>query len=357
MSRFAYRLGILLSLGGLIALHAPAALAAAVRLEETVLDDGGIAVSLHYMQDDGEDPAGLQFDLQYDNHAYALSEVVEGNVALDAGKDVVYSEPYGDTARVMVLGFGPENLGEGVVATLYFYPVDNADTQALVPRLDNLVASDAQGGTVDLALFEDASQEPKELDPEADGADAPATTDAAEAIASPDATASTVSGAGIHELTGNTRQKTVNLSGKKTRSTRQRFDSGHYPTSRGNSVMKPRRQRPGDAPLPRNTFSRRPDGAPRNVTTTGGRFGPEPAGTTGRSGEWPSSNAIRVASLMPDPSPGMSNNRQPLDLPPAVTLLPRQMGNRPDMQVFQFLLAALAFAAIFGIRRLFFPAG
>lgn len=153
------RAGLVLALG--IAVAVCGAYGAQIALGLPIATtDGGYAVPVAVTPDAQESVAAVQFDVQFDASQYTFATAVAGDVALQAGKDALFSEPASGVVRVIVAGLNQQTVGAGDVATLYFQSAGKAnDSDAFA--LSQVVVSDPLGGkneaSVSASTEEDSS--------------------------------------------------------------------------------------------------------------------------------------------------------------------------------------------------------
>lgn len=116
---------------------------------------------------DGEETvSGVQFDLNFDPTQFELVEISAGNVATDAGKQVVFSETIPGQGRVLVTGFNNNSMADGQIATVTLRPLTPAAAQYDI-ALEQALATDPDGNNVpldyaDLFQYPPAAPEPTE---------------------------------------------------------------------------------------------------------------------------------------------------------------------------------------------------
>lgn len=111
---------IVAALAGVTALIATAAVVTTAPTQY----DGGYEVVPVWLSSSGYDTvSGLQFEFAFDQDAYEFTDVLAGETAVDAGKDVAFAEGVGGTVRVLVMGFNQDPIGDGIAAYIYLKPI------------------------------------------------------------------------------------------------------------------------------------------------------------------------------------------------------------------------------------------
>jgi len=103
---------------------APPATAALIAFDEALMANGYLTIPVTVYGGENEDVAALQFDMRFDGARFALVEVQTGPAAADAGKHALYSDVFGDGARVMVTGLNQAVIPDGEVARIVLAPLD-----------------------------------------------------------------------------------------------------------------------------------------------------------------------------------------------------------------------------------------
>lgn len=127
---------------------------------------GDLRIPVMLYGDGEETVSGIEFDLNFDPAQFELVEITAGNVATDAGKQVVFSETLPGQGRVLVTGFNNVSMADGQIATLTLRPLTSTSAQSDI-ALDRALATDPDGNNVpidyaDLFQYPPAAPEPVE---------------------------------------------------------------------------------------------------------------------------------------------------------------------------------------------------
>lgn len=136
-------------------------LAATLSTSHSTNSGGLIAVTVLLRPGAGESIAGAQFNVQIDLGRYEVHEVITGDAAASAGKEVAVGA-HGDALTILVAGFNQHAMSEGALATIYLAPV--GEPSAAWPSIEAAVLSDPFGKQVPVTV----APEPKTVDPPAD---------------------------------------------------------------------------------------------------------------------------------------------------------------------------------------------
>lgn len=128
-------------------LYACATFGAVITLEPANPSGGQVSAPVSVAAEPNDDVAGVQFDLIFDPSQYALVDVLMGDSAANAGKDVVFTDAFEGLARVIVVGMNQEVMPDGVVATVVLESL-NGDTASNAVDIDSVVVSDPFGNRV-----------------------------------------------------------------------------------------------------------------------------------------------------------------------------------------------------------------
>lgn len=136
--------------------------------------EGLIAVPIHIAPEEGDQMAGLQFDLDYDGASMYIAGIEAGISAEQAAKDIVFSPMDENTIRVVVAGINQNTLEEGVVAMVYVQHLDDGAAGPAM-ELDAIVVSDPIGNAIEssyenLTVEEVADEESQSSDLVSDSA-------------------------------------------------------------------------------------------------------------------------------------------------------------------------------------------
>lgn len=124
--------------------------AAVVVLQSPEISGGLVAIPVYLVPQDGDQTASLQFDFDFDFTSVAVASIETGASAVQAAKDVMFSQMADGTVRVIVAGMNQDVLGEGVVATVYLERIDRSEANPAV-ELDSIVLSDPVGNAIETA--------------------------------------------------------------------------------------------------------------------------------------------------------------------------------------------------------------
>lgn len=108
---------------------------------------GELRIPVMLYGDSEEYVSGLQFDLDYDPTQFELVSVSAGNVATEAGKEVILSETVSGRGRVLITGFNDNGMTDGQVATVTLRPLTGDSPQHDI-TLGHVLASDPDGNRV-----------------------------------------------------------------------------------------------------------------------------------------------------------------------------------------------------------------
>ena len=107
--------------------------------------DTDVSVPVSLCSAPGEEVAGAQFDIVFDDTILSLPDVVAGPAASDAVKYVYSSEFEPGMVRVIVMGLNQTTIADGVVARALFTVADEAPVGAQYLSLTRVLLSDPYG--------------------------------------------------------------------------------------------------------------------------------------------------------------------------------------------------------------------
>ena len=142
------------------------AVAAVITLDPALIADDAITVPV-VLYGEGNDPvSGIQFDVRFDDEAFALVGVETGDAAASADKVAVYNDAISGVTRVLIAGMNQTSIPDGLVANVILAPIDGADaSQPFI--IESCLLSDPYGNSLDTIvenayLEEEAGQEPSQ---------------------------------------------------------------------------------------------------------------------------------------------------------------------------------------------------
>jgi len=107
--------------------------------------DTDVSVPVSLCSAPGEEVAGAQFDIVFDDTILSLPDVVAGPAASDAVKYVYSSEFEPGMVRVIVMGLNQTTIADGVIAYALFTVADEASVGAQYLSLTQVLLSDPYG--------------------------------------------------------------------------------------------------------------------------------------------------------------------------------------------------------------------
>jgi len=126
------------------------ALAATLTAGEVAASPGqaGVALPLALSSEQGENVAGIQVDVSFNDSALLLETIEPGEAAVQAGKEVVFNALDEGTIRIIIAGFNQDAIPDGVVAYARFTVDEQAPDGAYPLTLEGLLMAGPFGDPI-----------------------------------------------------------------------------------------------------------------------------------------------------------------------------------------------------------------